>query len=334
MLWEAIEGKRSEDLATEALSFVLQSSRYPPLQKLIYRWLFDDELTKSTAERAFEITTQESHVGEGRLDLTIRGVDLTVIVENKFDAEFSQGNQLRRYVDILDRESAERRILILLCPERYRNHYEGEALNQFPSQLGAPRTLAELQHELMMRSGIEFLVRTWDELLDHLRCDCVLVSELIDFVRDRVLAPVTFSAEDLNMILSDRIPKLLSSIYNAVNHVRDRLPNDFTGQRMGQSRELHGFLIDHQGFRFWFGYSFKQWPLIKTPFSLQFNHKWLPFNERISEASLLQHGFAKADNDYVFPVGVGESDPDQVLALVNQVCGKISEVIATAVAPV
>ena len=118
MLLEALEGKRSEDLATEVLAYVLQSAHFRPLQKLFYEWLLTDGAAQSTAERSLEITTQESHPRQGRLDLAIRGDDVRIILESKFDAEFSHGNQLYRYVKILHASEERQRILVLLCPER------------------------------------------------------------------------------------------------------------------------------------------------------------------------------------------------------------------------
>ena len=330
MLWEAVEGKRSEDLATEVLAFIFQSQSFAPLQKLIYQWLLADGAARSTVERGFDVTTQESHPGQGRLDLTIRGDEVRIIVESKFDADFSQGDQLRRYVSILRGFDEKLRILAILCPERNRLFYEAHSLQQFYTDLGQVDALPGLECELSSRYGIVLKFLTWDHLLTLLECDSVLVAELIEFVRNRALTPVEFLAKELSMIMSDQIPNILISVFAAIDQVRGRLVADFVGGRMSQSREWYGFNVDHHGLRFWFGYSLRHWSRIKTPFLLQFNSSWTPANLQVSEERLLTLGFIK-DEGVVCPLALSEADTDQVLSLVTQVREKITQVLQSAV---
>lgn len=131
-------------------------------------------------------------------------------------------------------------------------------------------------------------------------------------------------------MMSDEIPKILVSVFRAIDQVRGRLGADFVGGRIAQSRELHGFYVDHKGVRFWFGYSLQQWLRIKTPFSIQFNNLWAPANSHVNEELLLTLGFSE-DNDWVCPLILSGADPDPVISLVTQVREKITQVLQTAV---
>jgi hypothetical protein len=329
VLLEAIEGKRSEDLATEVLAFVLQSASFRPLQKLFYHWLLSDGESQSTIERAFDITTQATHPGQGRLDLTISGDNLHIIVESKFDAEFSGGDQLHRYFSILRQAKERQRILVLLCPERYRQHYEEHALKQFGVEFGAVTSLAELKTELFQSHTVDFRVLTWDRLLQLLDSDSPLIAELIEFVRNRVLLPVEFSSKELSMMMSDEIPNILTSVFRAVDQVKGRLDAAFVAGRTSQSKEVFGYYVDYQNFRFWFGCSLQRWQRVKTPFTLLFNSQWKAENSRINESLLPGLGFTK-DEDYVYPITFADKEPDCVLSLLTQLRQKIMEVVEVA----
>ena len=332
MLLEAIEGKRSEDLATEVLAYVLQSHYFRPLQKLFYQWLLADGVAGSTLERAFDISTQTSYPGQGRLDLAICGDNLRIIVESKFDADFSGGDQLHRYVKILNESEEQNRVLVLLCPERNRQHYELHALQQFQGDFGSLKFVPDLERELFERYAVRFKVITWDRLLQLLDSDSPLIVELSEFVRNRVLLPVEFSPKELSMMMSDEIPNILTSVFRAIEQVRGRLDAAYVTGRMSQSREVFGFFIDHQDVRFWFGYSLKHWQRVKTPFTLQFSSQWKPKNSLISETMLPSLGFSK-DDDFVLPLILADSDPDPVFSLLAQLRAKMTEIVQIAVVP-
>jgi hypothetical protein len=94
---DRIDGLSSENLTTEVLGFLLDSSTYAPYQRLFYSLIFPGSELQDTEERQFDVTTQMSFEEYGRPDIVIENERQVIFIENKFYASFSLDNQMYRY---------------------------------------------------------------------------------------------------------------------------------------------------------------------------------------------------------------------------------------------
>ncbi|MDF1662765.1 MAG: PD-(D/E)XK nuclease family protein [Planctomycetota bacterium] len=288
-LFEAIEGQRSEDLTTEVLAYVLQSPRFHNEQKLFFAMLLKDGELKSTLDRSFEINTQVYDVKLGKPDLEIRGEDLLILIENKFEAEFSQGTQVWRYVEILKKESTiPKRKLVLLCPNYSLNWYQSKASKQFEPNLPIEDRCKELAKE-----GISLVFLSWEKLLQTLGTQSPLIADLNGFVDSRYLKNIQFSESEIKLMFSKSVPVLLEKIEDTVNKVKGQLSSEgVTVERTGQSRFFYGFhLLGDKGLKAWFGYHRPSWAKEGTPFILQVRKEWSEKAEAIPLADFLREGW-------------------------------------------
>ncbi len=314
-LFEAVEGRRSEDLATQVLLVLLESPAFRELQRLFYQLILRDGLLLCTEARQFRVATQESDTRLGRPDLKVEGEDTLLLVENKFSALFSP-NQLPRYVEILEQAGRATSALALVCPNHMRTRYEQDALKQFGDRGARFPSVAELQAHLRTRN-IKLFIVTWEELLRVLDSGHFLVTELASFVRERFLVHVEFTAEEVRRIMSTEIPEMLKKLFKLV----DRIKGEIGGQgiepgRSSQSVRVLGFSLSKNGIGFYFGYMFDLWIKYETPLFLKTSPTW-GGNGRLREDALLQAEFVKeTDNDFFLPIRLQEGDEAAVLAAV------------------
>jgi len=303
-LFDATEGLRSEDLVTEIFAFILRAREFEPLQKIFYEHLFRDGIWRDTLDRRLEVKTQVARKDIGKPDLELCSDDAFVVIENKFDAEFSGGDQLFRYLSILRESHHPTKYLVLLCPQYAWERYEHQTIGQFVPHYGPLNSFRELDTALFQQHGIHFTAMPWDKLLDLLDAKWPLVSTFSRFVRNRFLVSVHFTEEERRLIMSSQIPEALNKLVATVQRVKGSLTaREFTADRIGQSINYYGFYITRAGYKFWFGYIMAAWEEYETPFFLQIDVAWEEKNDQLTDDVLLAAGFRKCrDLKYVLPL--------------------------------
>lgn len=327
-LLEAVEGRRSEDLATQVLLILLQSPEFREVQKLFFQAILRDGLLLSTEDRRFRVTTQQADKKLGRPDLTIDGEDVLILIENKFSALFSP-NQLYRYSQILDEAGKHRSVLVLVCPKHHRKSYELDIIEQFRTGDETSNTIEELQAQLQ-KKRIHLVVLTWEELLRILDSSHFLVGELAAFVRDRFLTHVQFVNTEVQRIMSTEIPELLNRVLNLVDRVKGEIAGGhIETRRSSQSIKYYGFGLGLSNTSFYFGYMFDWWIKFKTPLFVQVSPTW-DGNGHLTEEVLVQAGFSKeAENNYLFPIRIADGEENVVLAVVVSQIQSLLERVTT-----
>lgn len=326
-LFEAVAGRRSENLATQALLVILESPAFRELQRLFYQLLLRDGALLYTEDRQFRVSTQESDARLGRPDLKIEGEDTLVLLENKFSALFSP-NQLPRYAEMLEQARKGTSVLVLLCPQYKRTGYELDAVRQFGDRGMRLPTFTELQAHLLTLN-IRLLVVTWEELLRVMDSGHFLVTELASFIRERFLVHVEFTATEVRRIMSTEIPEMLQKIFTLVDRVKGEIEgNGIEAGRSSQSVRYWGFHLSKNDTDFYFGYMFDHWVKYETPLFLQTSPTWKA-NGHLTEELLAQAGFVKeSDKEYLAPIRVQEGDADAVLlAVIERVQQCIDRVV-------
>jgi hypothetical protein len=261
-----VEGRRSEDLATEVLAYLLRHAQFRAEQQRFYEELLRDGKNEGTVERAFEVTTQVWRDSE-RPDLRIVGPDIYVLVENKFTAGYTD-QQLARYARRLHDENARTKVLVLLCPEIWRHAYVKLAAIQFGVSSGSEKDVCK---KLCDESNIDFHVMTWDRLLVLFGEQHLLTAELSRFVESRYLHVVELTNDDVVRLMTREIPDLLETIFLYVDNLNSalgRFPLTLSSSRSGSAR-WYGFSMELDGWKFWLGYSLLQWKRSIAPIVLQ-----------------------------------------------------------------
>jgi PD-(D/E)XK nuclease superfamily protein len=160
-----IEGNKSEDLTTAILAYVLSSDGYRPYRKLFFREVLGLPVLRS---HTYEVSSQVNLPDYGKPDIVISGPTEIIVIENKFFAEFSQGDQVKRYVEYLVNDSAftEKRLILLTVKSR-----APYLLNKIREQL----LCDDINHHLEEK-GIRFETLHWEEILSLFQSNDFLVS--------------------------------------------------------------------------------------------------------------------------------------------------------------
>lgn len=330
-LFEAVEGRRSENLATQVLLVILESPAFRGLQRLLYELLLGDGALLCTEARQFRVTTQESDVQLGRPDLKIEGEDTLVLLENKFSALFTP-NQLPRYAKMLEHARKGTSVLVLMCPRHKRTGYELDVVRQFSGTGMRFPTFKTLQDHLLT-SNVRLRVVTWEELLRVMDSGHFLSTELASFIRERFLVHVEFTATEVRRIMSTEIPELLQKIFDLVERVKGEIEgNGIEAGRSSQSVRYWGFSLSKNGTAFYFGYMFNYWSKYDTPLFLQTSSTW-ERNHHLNDGVLAQAEFVKeSDTEYLFPIRLNEGDEDAVLhAVVERLQKAVDRVVGAQV---
>lgn len=333
-LFEAVEGQRSENLATQALLVILESPAFRELQRLFYQLLMKDGVLLCTESRQFRVSTQESDQRLGRPDLKIEGEDALILLENKFTALFSP-NQLPRYAELLGQSTKPTKVLVLVCPQHKRTGYELDAVRQFGATGVQVESFAELQARLTSE-GIRLLVVTWEELLRVMDSDHFVVTELASFIRERFLVHIEFTPAEVRRVMSTEIPEMLLKLFKLVSRIKGEIEgNGIEVGRSSQSVRYWAFNLFKNDTAFYFGYMLDPWMEYETPLFLQCSPTW-ELNTRLTEEMLIQVGFTKvADDNFLLPIRLEEGDENAVLlAVVGQLQQAIDRVVALLPAPV
>jgi hypothetical protein len=333
-LLEMLEGRRSEDLATEFLAYLLAHSQFRAEQQLFYEELLQDRRFAGTTERALEVSTQVWRDSE-RPDLRVLGTDVCVLVENKFTAGYTD-KQLPRYAERLRREKVQHKILVLLCPGIWRHVYVRLAALQF----GIASGLEEDIRAALKAEAIEFKVLTWDHLLDLIGEQQLLTAELSRFVKSRYLRPFVLTAKNVARLMTRDIPEhfeLVLSYVDNLNAAMGRFPWRISSARSGSVR-WYGFNIENGEWRFWAGYSLLQWKNSGTPVVLQIMSSPPDTKPHEYERTLKELGFSQGRDEnqrvawyWAVPLRADDKElPAQVATEVYDKCESLAKAVRDA----
>ncbi|PEN04744.1 hypothetical protein CRI93_14640 [Longimonas halophila] len=155
-------GHNTEDLATEALFYILQSD-----EVLLEAFVAHvNDVSGATLEADMRLATQKTTTDGGRPDLIgwVRGSERRLFVESKFGASLS-GNQPTGYLDELESESGS--VLLLLVPDRRKLPIWREVASKCAEDGYTPEVDASTYH-IHFDSGQHLSITTWSKVLNIL----------------------------------------------------------------------------------------------------------------------------------------------------------------------
>jgi len=287
-LLEVIEGRTAEDLTTSVLAFLLASKKYRPLQKIVYEYILGDNLLKDTFQRQLNVQDQVTIENLGRPDLVITGNEIQIIIENKFYAEFSQGDQLVRYSQALDSERTN--ILALITIHDRLDYYK--------------RLTDDMFKKVKTEATIKYL--TWERLLELIDCDDILVNSLSNYIHSKYIISTNIGEEGLSLMNSESIPTILDSIWGAVDKLKDYLYSiGVETKRISQSRFFYGFSVTYSWGELFTGFSHLVWKNHSTPFYVQLRLDWLELEIEGLSRKLKGMGYIYDDElEWIYPVKI------------------------------
>ncbi|RQD75863.1 MAG: hypothetical protein D5R97_05365 [Candidatus Syntrophonatronum acetioxidans] len=326
-LFESIEGQSSEKLTSAALAYLLKHDEQRAFLRLFLIRLLKQEFNYDALLDGYEIRVEAPLDDKGRADIIIESDELLIIVENKFYASFSLGDQIKRYMEYLMQSGNGRSvILVLLSPEERGPYY----LSMVKEQLGIMgkgpgRTLEEIK-KTMDNESIKFVWLTWEKLLEDFACGNFIVEHLGDFIRSRYLKDTTLTREELKMINQNDIPVILDKIWTSIDKVKDALAEDYKVKRTTQSRLIYGFFLEETWGDVWVGLYTIIWKEYSAPFFIQARDNW--FSESFSSekvaSSLKEVGFSEhKEMGYVYLINVNNAD------LVGEFESKVRECLSS-----
>lgn len=233
-----IAGLNSEDLTTEILRIILIKEEYAVYQKLFFNSLFKNNENKSTIELRFEIKSQEVFE-EGRPDLIILGEKEVIVIENKFYAGFSKGDQITRYRKIMDKyfPGFKKRLYIITLAERVKDYSD---------QLRA------------MNENADFLI--WEDVLKLFKSDNFLIQALTGYIEEVFLKKIDIRKEDEMFYKTKAAAEAMDKLKTIVDQARNELSRrQLPTGRMSQSINFYGFYVGYEKVTVWFGYGLPWW---------------------------------------------------------------------------
>lgn len=321
-LFEYAEGQSSEGLTSAILAYLLMHDEQRAFLRLLMLRLLKKDFDADASLAEYEIKLEVSLGGIGRADIQIESEEYFILIENKFYASFSGGDQLIRYTDFLCKITNRKGILVLLCPKERGSYY----LNEFKKQLGCPENssedLVEIINQAMKTKGIGFIWLPWETLLQDFACGNLIVDHLKNFITTRYLKDSTLTEGDLHMINQSSIPIILEKLWTAVDKVKDALGENFQVKRTTQSRVLYGFTIDEKWAQLFFGLYTTAWKEYSTPIVIQVREAWITKeykdNAPLVLTILKNKGFKEhKELGYIYPINI--QNPDSVGEIEAQV---------------
>jgi hypothetical protein len=208
------EGLSSEDLTTEILRYILVSPEFAPYQRLFYSRLFssvEPTQLKSTDDYGFSVSTQVSYDKYGRPDLIIENENRLVVIENKFYAEFTNDDQIRRYFQFLcSTTNFEEKFLILLTIKDRSDYYYNRILQQFSKDLPEPSLQAF--DTFTAQNNIIFRILSWDDLLEDFDSPEFLITNLKNYIYGKFIKSSTLDDDELKLVQGSEVPKLFEDL--------------------------------------------------------------------------------------------------------------------------
>ncbi|MBI5403382.1 MAG: PD-(D/E)XK nuclease family protein [Ignavibacteriae bacterium] len=283
-----IAGLSSEDLTTEVLRIILTDENYAVYQRLFYNYFFGDNINKSTKELKYEIITQKSFF-EGRPDIIIEGGNEIYIIENKFYAGFSQGDQIKRYKDIINRyyKEFQRKEVLLLTTDGRKKFYE----------------------ELLNNDGISIRFLSWNFLLDLFYSNDFLISALSNYIYYNFILQIEFSKKELEMLNTTEIPNTIDKLLKVVDKIKTQLQDiGFKVGRTSQSINFYGYFVENDVMKIWFGYGLLWWQectKVISPLFIQIREDFSPvykFDDNFISVLLKMGFFESGKNNWIKPI--------------------------------
>lgn len=313
-----INGLSSEDLTTEVLKYILVNPDYKPYQRLFYNYLLRTSDGKCTEDYAFEVQTQATIELLGRPDMIIQDSGNHVyILENKFYAEFSQGDQIKRYVEILKKvefSGFKKRVVVILGLKSRLEYYKYQVQNM-------------VDHADLSKSNITIEYRSWDKILEIFDPEIFVISSLKQYIETKFMRTIEFSEEEAAMLQNKEIPRNLEKLFYLISDVRDKLSQSYGTERMTQSMNYYGFYVGIKERKLWFGYFFRLWPKefepgLVTPIYVQIQKGWLgdigpnfSLDKKIKE----QGYYFEEGLQFVKPISANLlSIPDQIVGFIEK----------------
>ena len=332
-LFISIEGLSSENLATQILAYILSNSSYATQQRIIYNIVFDDNELKDTHNRRAGISTQEHFEHFGRPDLIVDSPNDYAIIENKFWANFSKGDQFIRYAKLLESlETAGNKHLILLCIKSRLPSLQENILSQYKAANETYGDIDALMSHLKSISiNLKFIL--WEDIIEKITGSGFVVDSFVKFIKSRFLHQISFSEEALGMINSQKIPELLDLLWEGVDQVRFSLNSQgYSTDRMSQSRGIYGFSLKQPFGSLWIGLYFLPWKKYNTPYVIMFRKEWISDDyplERVQDSLISNQFKADSDLEYVYPIYFsGKLIIDEIMPIITDVISKVNNRMA------
>lgn len=281
----SIAGLSSENLTTEVLRYILENDAYKIYQKVFFNYLFDDDKNLDSSGYSFTITTQ-GHYKDGIPDLLIENDNYAIIIENKFYAPYSGGNQISNYINILNKEfrHIENRTVYLLTI-RARLEYYKKLVQEDVGKLSEKE-----------KDGVDVKFIIWEELLRRFESGDFIISHLTEYIKKKFLYEIKFKKEELELLSNENVPAALDKLYTSISKLRDLIDGDeqFKVGRIGQSYNYYGFMIESKYYKVWFGSALTLWREkingTLTPLHMQYRMIWVK-DLLVTEQMLKEVGF-------------------------------------------
>jgi len=264
-----IDGLTSEDLTSEILSYILNKDFYSPYQRLFYNQLFANFKNFDTRQYGFEVVTQENYGSLlGTPDIMIRNNDIAVVIENKFFAPYSGGNQISRYVKLLEKHysSCSYKAVYLLTIRSRKNHYDTLIKDDLKKNLKYKTTVK-----------IDFLI--WEDLLELFKSNDFIIGNLTKYIEKKFLVDLTLNKKQMNILKDKNTAEAIAKVFDIVRLVKGELiTGKYTTERVGQSYQYFGFFIKLNNIDVWFGYFLDAWIKgikgVYSPVCIQVREDW------------------------------------------------------------
>lgn len=264
-IFNVVEGLTGENLTTAVLKYLLENE----INQKIFINMVKAKINDIIEYDQNSIVTAQSGIAQiGRFDLKIDTKNYILIIENKFFASSSKGDQIKRYIGYLKKEcpSYKKRILLVITIKDRLFFYKNSILEEFRYS-----SWNDLKIKLK-DEGIEIDLLAWDDLLDLFSENVEIINEIREFIKIRYISQTILNKEELSMINTEHIPDILEKYWNSVGKLRDNWDfEQFNTGRMSQSQRYFGFYVKKKNNEIWIGYSHEMWKIYGKPFIIQIN---------------------------------------------------------------
>ena len=286
-----------ENLTSEILRCILSDENYEIYQRIFFNYLFKNNDNKSTFDYGFEIF--QERYGSEIPDIVLKTDNEIIFIENKFYAPYVGGNQISRYIKVLNTrfQNLSKKSIYLLTIKKRQNHYHELIAYDVSKNLGEKE-----------RIDVKFIF--WEEILGLFKSNDFLIQNLNRYIQDTFLLSVTFSEKEMEMLKEKDLPHALNNLYRSIDQIRNELSQRREDKiRASQSFQYYGFYIELEKIGLYFGYFFPLWlnPPDKsnvTPIYLQVKGRNIkPQGPKLDESTLQICGFIKTqiDDEWVKP---------------------------------
>lgn len=323
-----IEGQSGEDLTSSVLTYLFEPGRNKTFLKMFLLKLLPEKYGIEGSLNDIEVTFQ-GYLGKyGWADILFESSSILIVLENKFFADFSQNDQIKRYLNYLQEQSRDRlSILVLLTPYNRGNYYLSKVQDQIDIYKECQITYNKRKHHYLISDKIKFIWLPWEELLSDFDCGNIIVEHLDDFITSKYLINTVFAEEELKMINDDSIPNVLEKLWGTVDKSKDGFSSKYEVKNTTQSRLVYGFHINTKIGKVWFGLYTISWKEYGHPFTLQIRKDWVDNNINTDKLNsfLEEIGFkTHKDLEYVYPIKI--ENPDAVGDVITQVENVITSI--------